>query len=173
MKERVILHSDVNNFFASVECVARVDLFDKPVAVTGNPKKRNGIILAKNEIAKKFGVKTGQVIGEAMAICPELICLPPHYELYEEISAQLHAIYLEYTNYVEPLGLDECWLDVTGSTGLLGGGKEISDKLRERIRAELGVTVSVGVSYNKIFAKLGQRYEKAGRNYGYCKRPVS
>ena len=161
MKERVILHSDVNNFFASVECVARADLFDKPVAVTGNPKKRNGIILAKNEIAKKFGVKTGQVIGEAMAICPELICLPPHYELYEEISAQLHAIYLEYTNFVEPLGLDECWLDVTDSLKYLKKtGKEIADELRKRIKDKFNITVSVGVSFSKIFAKLGSDMHK-------------
>ena len=115
MKERVILHSDVNNFFASVECTTRPELKDKPVAVTGNSEKRNGIILAKNEIAKCYGVKTAQTIGEAKALCPELICLPPHYELYEDISLKLHAIYLDYTNFVEPLGLDECWRDVTDS----------------------------------------------------------
>ena len=115
MKERVILHSDVNNFFASVECSTKPELRNKPVAVTGNPKKRTGIILAKNEIAKKYGVQTGQVIGEAQVLCPELVCLPPHYDLYEKLSLKLHEIYLTYTNFVEPLGLDECWLDVTKS----------------------------------------------------------
>lgn len=156
MKERVILHSDVNNFFASVECSNRPELKDKPVAVTGNPKKRTGIILAKNEIAKKFGVSTGQVIGEAQAICPDLVCLPPHYDLYEEISEKLHQLYLQYTNLVEPLGLDECWLDVTDSLKYLKmTGKEIADEIREKVKKEFGFTVSVGVSFSKIFAKLG------------------
>ena len=161
MKERVILHSDVNNFFASVECATKPELKNKPVAVTGNPEKRTGIILAKNEIAKKFGVSTGQVIGEAKAICPELVCLPPHYSLYEEISQKLHQLYLNYTNYVEPLGLDECWLDVTESLSYLGKtGKEIADEIRKKIKQEFGFTVSVGVSFSKIFAKLGSDLKK-------------
>ena len=161
MKERVILHSDVNNFFASVECANSPELFDKPVAVTGNPEKRNGIILAKNEIAKKFGVKTGQVIGEAKALCPGLICLPPHYQLYEEISGKLHQLYLEYTNFVEPLGLDECWLDVTDSLKYLKKtGVEIAGELRSRIQENFNFTVSVGVSFSKIFAKLGSDLRK-------------
>ena len=161
MKERVILHSDVNNFFASVECSNRPELKDKPVAVTGNPKKRTGIILAKNEIAKKFGVSTGQVIGQAQAICPDLVCLPPHYDLYEEISEKLHQLYLQYTNLVEPLGLDECWLDVTDSLKYLKmTGKEIADEIREKVKKEFGFTVSVGVSFSKIFAKLGSDLRK-------------
>ena len=161
MKERVILHSDVNNFFASVECSNRPELKDKPVAVTGNPKKRTGIILAKNEIAKKFGVSTGQVIGEAQAICPDLVCLPPHYDLYEEISEKLHQLYLQYTNLVEPLGLDECWLDVTDSLKYLKmTGKEIADEIREKVKKEFGFTLSVGVSFSKIFAKLGSDLRK-------------
>ena len=161
MKERVILHSDVNNFFASVECSNRPELKDKPVAVTGNPKKRTGIILAKNEIAKKFGVSTGQVIGEAQAICPDLVCLPPHYDLYEEISEKLHQLYLQYTNLVEPLGLDECWLDVTDSLKYLKmTGKEIADEIREKVKKKFGFTVSVGVSFSKIFAKLGSDLRK-------------
>lgn len=161
MKERVILHSDVNNFFASVECSNRPELKEKPVAVTGNPKKRTGIILAKNEIAKKFGVSTGQVIGEAQAICPDLVCLPPHYDLYEEISEKLHQLYLQYTNLVEPLGLDECWLDVTDSLKYLKmTGKEIADEIREKVKKEFGFTVSVGVSFSKIFAKLGSDLRK-------------
>lgn len=161
IKERVILHADVNNFYASVECSLKPELQGKPVAVTGNPKKRTGIILAKNELAKSFGVKTGQVIGEAQAICPNLICLPPHYDLYEEISQNLHNMYLEYTNFVEPLGLDECWLDVTGSLKYLGkNGIQIANELRSRVKKELNLTISVGVSFSKIFAKLGSDMRK-------------
>ena len=161
MKERVILHSDVNNFFASVECATKPELKDKPVAVTGNPKKRTGIILAKNELAKKYGVKTGQVIGEAKALCPQLVCLPPHYDLYEEISRKLHELYLSYTNFVEPLGLDECWLDVTDSMAYLNkSGLQIADEIRQKVKQEFGFTVSVGVSFSKIFAKLGSDLKK-------------
>jgi len=160
-KNRVILHADVNNFFASVECSNEKSLFDKPVAVTGNPEKRTGIILAKNEIAKKFGIKTGQVIGEAKALCPDLICLAPHYDLYEDISKELHNIYLDYTNYVEPLGLDECWLDITGCEKYLKKtAKQVADELRERVKKELSITISVGVSFSKIFAKLGSDMRK-------------
>lgn len=161
IKDKVILHSDVNNFFASVECLNNPNLKDKPVAVTGNPKKRNGIILAKNEIAKKYGVKTGQTIGEAKALCPNLVCLPPHYDLYEEISGSLANFYLQYTNFVEPLGLDECWLDITGCEKYLyKTGKEIADEIREKIKKEFNLTVSVGVSFSKIFAKLGSDLRK-------------
>ena len=158
---KTILHSDVNNFFASVECATREDLKDKPVAVTGNPEKRNGIILAKNEIAKKFGVKTGEAIWEAKLKCQDLVCLPPHYDVYEKISKKLHEIYLDYTDFVEPLGLDECWLDVTNSlTYLKKSGKEIADEIRERVKEEFQITVSVGVSFSKIFAKLGSDMKK-------------
>ena len=158
---KVILHSDVNNFFASVECVTRPVLKDKPVAVTGNPEKRNGVILAKNDVAKKFGVKTGEVIWEAKQKCPDLVCLAPHYNLYEKISKDLHDLYLDYTDFVEPLGLDECWLDVTNSLKYLKmTGKEIADEIRERVKREFGLTVSVGVSFSKIFAKLGSDMKK-------------
>ena len=161
MNESIILHSDVNNFFASVECAAKPELKDKPVAVAGNPQKRTGIILAKNEVAKKFGIKTGQTIFEAKALCPELICLEPHYHTYEKISSNLHKIYLEYTDQVEPLGLDECWLDVTSSSKVLGKtGEEIAYEIKERIKKEFGITVSVGVSFSKIFAKLGSDLKK-------------
>lgn len=161
MKERTILHVDVNNFFASVECSTRPQLKDLPVAVTGNPKKRTGIILAKNELAKKMGVKTGQAIWEAKNVCPNLVCLPPHYDLYQSISTALHAVYLEYTDRVEPLGLDECWLDVTGCEQYLGkNGKQIADEIRQKIRQKFNFTVSVGVSFNKIFAKLGSDLRK-------------
>ena len=158
---KTILHSDVNNFFASVECATREDLKDKPVAVTGNPEKRNGIILAKNEIAKKFGVKTGEAIWEAKLKCQDLVCLPPHYDVYEKISKKLHEIYLDYTDFVEPLGLDECWLDVTNSLSYLEkSGKQIADEIRERVKEEFHITVSVGVSFSKIFAKLGSDMKK-------------
>ncbi len=161
MKERTILHSDVNNFFASVECATRSELKDKPVAVTGNPEKRNGIILAKNEIAKAQGVKTGEAIWQAQQKCPNLVTLPPHYSLYEKISKELHKIYLSYTDLVEPLGLDECWLDVTPSLNYLQKtGKEIADEIRKRVREKFGFTVSVGVSFSKIFAKLGSDMHK-------------
>ena len=158
---RTILHSDVNNFFASVESTTRPELAGKPVAVTGNPEKRTGIILAKNEIAKSYGVKTGQSIFEAKQFCPELVCLAPHYSVYEEISKKLHEIYLDYTDLVEPLGLDECWLDVTPSLKMLNKtGVQIANEIRERVKKEFGFTVSVGVSFNKIYAKLGSDLKK-------------
>lgn len=161
MKERVILHSDANNFFASVECIGNEKLKTKPVAVTGNPNKRNGIILAKNEIAKKLGIKTGEAIWQAKQKAKDLVCLPPHYDKYEKISLKLHEIYLDYTDFVEPLGLDECWLDVTESLHYLNKtGKEIADEIRTRIKEELSITVSVGVSFSKIFAKLGSDLKK-------------
>ena len=159
--EKIILHSDVNNFFASVECANKKQLQNRPVAVTGNPEKRNGIILAKNKLAKKQGVKTGEAIWQAKKKCPNLICLPPHYDLYEKISKKLHELYLDYTDLVEPLGLDECWLDVTNSIKYLNKtGKEIADEIRQRVKEEFNVTVSVGVSFSKIFAKLGSDMKK-------------
>ena len=159
--KQVILHADANNFFASCECLSKPELKNKPVAVTGNPEKRTGIILAKNEAAKKYGITTGQTIGQALALCPELICLPPHYDLYEDISQLLHNIYLDYTPLVEPLGLDECWLDVTGCENYLQKtGIEIANELRKRAKKEIGLTLSVGVSFSKIFAKLGSDMKK-------------
>ena len=167
---RTILHCDVNNFFASVECISRPELKTKPVAVSGNPETRTGIILAKNEIAKKFGVKTGDAIFEAKQKCPDLICLPPHHSLYEKISKQIIEIYYDYTDTVESFGIDECWLDVTSSTKLLGTGKEIADKIRQRVFDEIGVTISVGVSFSKLFAKLGSDYKKTLCNNRNFKR---
>lgn len=161
MKEKTILHSDVNNFFASVETAMHPEYKDKPLAVTGNPKKRTGIILAKNELAKKFGVKTGEAIWEAQKKCPELVTVGPHYDLYENISQQLHQIYLQYTDLVEPLGLDECWLDVTPSLKVLNkNGEQIANELRKIIKEKFGITVSVGVSFSKLFAKLGSDMKK-------------
>ena len=161
MKEKTILHSDVNNFFASVECSTNPNLLGKPVAVTGNPEKRTGIILAKNELAKKYGVKTGEAIWQAKQKCPDLVTVGPHYALYEKISKEIQELYLEYTDLIEPMGLDECWLDITPSLKYLNKtGKEVADELRSRIKEKFGITVSVGVSFSKLFAKLGSDLKK-------------
>ena len=158
--DRVILHCDLNNFYASVECAINPILWTKPMAVTGNPRTRHGIILAKNQIAKELGVKTAQTIWEAKKLCPNLICLPPQFELYQEYSKKVRAIYLRYTDLVESFGPDECWLDVTKSTHLFGSGEEIADTLRRVVKEETGLTISVGVSFNKFFAKLGSDLKK-------------
>ena len=157
---RIILHSDCNCFYASVECALNPALKGKPVAVSGNPEKRHGIILAKSEEAKKIGVKTGEAIWQAKKKCPQLITLPPNFSKYVEYSKSVKEIYYKYTDMVESFGLDEAWLDVTGSTRLFGNGYKIAQKIRSRIKKELDITVSIGVSYNKIFAKLGSDYKK-------------
>ena len=126
----------------------------------GNPELRHGIVLAKNQIAKKYGVRTGSAIWEARQQCRDLVLVPPHYGRYQEVSAAAREIYISYTDRVEPFGLDECWLDVGGSIGLFGAGPAIADDIRTRIRQELGLTVSVGVSFNKVFAKLGSDMKK-------------
>lgn len=158
--ERIILHSDMNNFFASVECMMNAELKDKFVAVCGREDERHGIVLAKNEKAKAMGVLTGEPIWSARQKCPYLITVSPHFELYIEYSKRAREIYYRYTDQIESFGLDECWLDVTGSTLLFGGGAEIANKIREDIKRELGLTVSIGVSFNKIFAKLGSDMKK-------------
>ncbi len=159
-QDRTILHCDLNGFYASVEALFRPDLKGKPMAVGGDPKKRTGIILAKNEEAKKFGVATGEAIWQAKLKCPNLEVLQPHHELYKEYSRKVNAIYARFTNKVESFGIDESWLDVSGSLKLFGSGVEIADKIRETVKSELGLTVSVGVSFNKVFAKLGSDYKK-------------
>ena len=158
--ERTILHSDLNNFYASVEQRDHPGLHGKPVAVCGNPALRHGIVLAKNDQAKACGVATGQAIWQARERCRDLIVVPPHYDRYLEVSAAVRDIYVSYTDRVEPFGLDECWLDVGGSAGLFGSGKDIADSIRARIQQEIGITASVGVSFNKVFAKLGSDYKK-------------
>ncbi len=160
MKERIILHCDLNNFFASVSLLFNPTLKDLPVAVCGDKENRHGIVLAKNEYAKAYGVKTAEAIFEAKTKCPQLVTLPPIYEKYEEYSKKAHKIYERYTDMIEPFGIDECWLDVTGSTVLFGDGKTIADKIRVDIKKELGITASVGVSFNKVFAKLGSDMKK-------------
>ena len=160
MKDRCILHIDMNNFFATVECRGREDLIGKPVAVGGDAEARHGIILAKNYEAKAYGIRTGESILEARRKCPKLVILPPHYDEYVKISRAARAIYSDYTDLIESFGIDECWIDVTDSEYLFGGGERIADEIRGRIKRELGVTVSVGVSFNKIFAKLGSDLKK-------------
>ena len=158
--ERVILHSDCNSFFASVEASLNPELKETAFAVCGDPEFRHGIVLAKNEKAKKYGIQTGEPIWKAKTKCPKLVTVTPHYKFYKEYSQRIFNIYCRYTDLVEPFGIDECWLDVSGSVNLFGSGKEIADELREVIKKEIGVTVSVGVSYNKIFAKMGSDYKK-------------
>ncbi len=160
MSDRIILHSDLNNFYASVECLYNPALRDKPVAVGGDAEKRHGIVLAKNYEAKKYGIQTGETLWQARRKCPNIVFVPPSYDLYLKYSRIAREIYSEYTDRVESFGLDECWLDVTGSAHLFGGGENIAGKIRERIKSELGVTASIGVSYNKIFAKLGSDMKK-------------
>ncbi|MDE5654598.1 MAG: DNA polymerase IV [Clostridia bacterium] len=157
---RKILHCDANNFYASVECMLDPSLKDKYVAVSGNPDKRHGIILAKNQKAKECGIKTGEVIWEAKRKCPQLVLVPPQYDKYVYYSDKIFDIYCQYTDRVEPFGIDECWLDVTGSMRLFKSATAIAEELRERIKKEIGITISVGVSFNKIFAKLGSDMKK-------------
>lgn len=160
LNKRIILHSDLNNFYASVECLYHPEYRGKPLAVLGDPEARHGIVLAKNYEAKSRDVRTGDPKWMAEQKCPGIVFVPPHYDLYMKHSRLVRQIYSEYTDQVEPYGLDECWLDVTGSTRLFGSGEEIADKIRKRVKSELGVSVSVGVSFNKIFAKLGSDLKK-------------
>ena len=158
--DRVILHCDCNGFFASVECALNPALKDVPMAVGGSVEARHGIILAKNELAKKYNIQTAETIYSAKKKCPSLVIVPPHHDLYEEYSQRVNDIYLEYTDLVEKFGIDESWLDVTGSQQLFGSGEEIAAAIRKRVREEIGITISVGVSFNKVFAKLGSDYKK-------------
>ena len=157
MKQRVILHSDANCFYASCEMVLNPELRGKAVAVGGSEEERHGIILAKSELAKRAGVTTGMPLWEARNKCKDLIIVPPHFEYYSKFSRLLHKIYERYTDYIEPFGLDECWLDVTdcGEDGYL-----IAEEIRNTVKEELGLTVSIGVSFNKVFAKLGSDLKK-------------
>lgn len=159
-EDRDILHCDLNNFYASVECMLNPELKDKFVAVCGNPDARHGIVLAKNEKAKKCGVATGDVMWEAAKKCPELICVPTHFDEYGKYSQIIRDIYYRFTDMVEPYGLDECWLDVTGSKKLHGSPREIADKIRKAVFQETALTISVGVSFTKTFAKLGSDLKK-------------
>ena len=156
---RAILHIDMNSCYASIECLHHPEIRHLPVAVGGDVEARHGIILAKNELAKRAGVKTGEALWQAKQKCPDLVIVPPHYQLYLRFSRMARAIYAEYTDLIEPFGLDEAWIDVTGS-GVFGDAVEIAETVRNRVKFELGITVSIGVSFNKIFAKLGSDYKK-------------
>ena len=176
--ERIVIHSDLNNFYASVERLLNPELAGKPLAVCGSKEERKGIVLAKSEEAKKFGVKTGDTIWQAQKKCPDLVTVPPHFDKYMEYSRKVRAIYARYTDFIESYGIDECWLDVTKSTLIfpkfepkyteVSGERYFTDEylrflgdtIREEVKRELGVTVSCGVSFNKVFAKLGSDLKK-------------
>ena len=161
MDKRVILHIDMNNFYASVECLLNPSIKNYAVAVAGDPNKRTGIILAKNYLAKVYGVKTGEAIWEAKQKCPTLITVAPHFDKYNEYSQKAHKIYYQYTDIIEPFGIDECWLDVTDSLKLFNLTPiEIAKKIQNQIFDELGLTVSIGISWGKTLAKLGSDMKK-------------
>lgn len=155
MNERTILHVDANNFYASVECMLHPELRGYPIAVCGDVEERHGIVLAKNYAAKAYGVSTGEAIWQAKQKCKDLIIVPPHYDDYMKISKAARDIYCDYTDKVEPFGMDECWLQLWGKKYDEKDGINTANAIRDRIKVELGITVSVGVSFNKVFAKLG------------------
>ena len=157
--ERVILHSDINACYASIEQLYHPELRNVPLAVGGDPEARHGIVLAKSEMAKKAGVKTGMALWQAKQVCPNIVFVPPRMDLYLKFSRLAHEIYADYTDLQEPFGIDESWLDVTGSA-IKGDGMAIAKEISARFKKELGITVSIGVSWNKIFAKLGSDYKK-------------
>lgn len=158
--ERVILHSDINSCYASIECRERPELRERPMVVGGDEEARHGIVLAKNELAKGLGICTAETLWEARRKCPELVVVPPDFDLYRRVTDGIRRIYLEYTELCEPFGLDECWLDVSRLAGNAREGEKLAQEIRRRVKREYGVTVSVGVSFNKIFAKLGSDMKK-------------
>ena len=159
-KYRTILHVDANSFFASCETALHPEYASVPMAVCGSVEDRHGIVLAKNELARKYNIKTAETVWSAKQKCPNLLIVRPTYGLYEEMSRKMNRIFYDYTDLVESFGIDESWLDVTGSLKLFGSGELIADSIRARVKKELGITVSVGVSFNKIFAKLGSDLKK-------------
>ena len=158
--KRIILHCDLNNFYASVECVKNPALYGKCVAVCGSEDDRHGIVLAKSQPAKICGVKTGDTIIEARRKCGNLIVVRPDFDTYYDYSEKVKSIYSRYTDLIEPFGMDECWLDISGNENLSGDGFGIAEEIRNSVRSETGLTISVGVSFNKIFAKLGSDMKK-------------
>lgn len=160
--ERIILHVDLNNYYASVECFYNKELRDKPVAVCGSAKDRHGIVLAKNYIAKEYGIRTGEATWEAKKKCTGIIIVPPNFDLYIKMSRLVRGILRSYSDRIEAFGIDENWLDVTESLKLNMSGREIAEKIQRRITCETGLTTSIGISFNKIFAKLGS--DIAGKN---------
>ena len=161
MSDRIIFHADCNNFFASCECLERPELRDVPMAVAGDPENRVGVVVAKNEIAKRAGVKTTDTVHQAQKKCPGIVFVPPRHHFYSEISKRVNAIYLEYTDRVEPASIDESYIDMTDvAPALHMETAALADELRRRVRDEIGITISVGVSFCKIFAKMGSDYKK-------------
>lgn len=158
--EQIILHADANTFYASVECLYRPEIRQRPVAVCGDPEARHGIVLTANRLAKSRGVKTGMAIWQARQVCPALVVVPPDYALYIHFSRMMREIYEEYSDRVESFGLDECWIAVTNPGVTISDGERIAHEIRERVKRELGITISVGVSNNKVFAKLGSDMKK-------------
>jgi DNA polymerase-4 len=157
---RTILHCDLNGFYAAVECLHRPELKNVPMAVCGDVEKRHGIILAKNELAKKFGITTAETVWQAKRKCPGLVLVLPRHDEYDKYSGLVNRLYERFTPLVEPFGIDESWLDVTGTMRIFGDGRKIADTIRAAVKAELGLSVSVGVSFTKVFAKLGSDYKK-------------
>lgn len=161
MADRVIFHADCNNFYASCECLERPELRDVPMAVAGDPENRVGVVVAKNELAKRYGVKTTDTVYQARQKCPQIVFVPPRHRYYAEVSKRVNAIYRDYTDYVEPASIDESYLDMTEASAYLGlSPRELADRLRARVRSEIGITISVGVSFCKVFAKMGSDYRK-------------
>ena len=159
-RNRTILHCDCNSFFASVETALNPHYKDVPMAVCGSVEDRHGIVLAKNELAKKYNIQTAETVFSAKKKCPSLVIAKPHYNEYSEYSRRVNEIYARYTDIIEPFGIDESWLDVTASVKHFGSGEEIAEKIRREVKDEIGITVSIGVSFNKVFAKLGSDYKK-------------
>ena len=160
MNGRTILHSDINSCYATIEHLHHPELSGKPIAVGGDPEARHGIVLTADYMAKKRGVKTGMALWQAKQVCPEITFISPRMDLYLRFSRMAHEIYGEYTDLQEPYGIDESWLDVTASASIKGDGYTIAEEISNRMKSELGITVSIGVSFNKIFAKLGSDYKK-------------
>lgn len=160
LKERIILHCDLNNYFASVESIHHPEYKTVPMAVCGSVQERHGIVLAKNEMAKRAGIQTAMTVKDAKKRCPNLMMVPPHYHQYMEYSKKVQEVYAQVTDRVEPFGIDECWLDVTGSTRLFGSGCDIANFLRREVKERFGLTISVGVSFCKVLAKLGSDMNK-------------
>lgn len=160
MKDRTILHSDINCCYASIEHLYHPELAGKPIAVGGDPEARHGIVLTADYLAKKYGVKTGMALWQTKQLCPEIVFVSPRMDLYLRFSRMAHEIYGEYTDLQEAYGIDESWLDITDSVSLKGDGMEVAREISKRMKSELGITVSIGVSFNKIYAKLGSDYKK-------------
>lgn len=158
--KRIIFHVDQNCYFASVEMISHPEYRNVPMAVVGDQEARHGIVLAKNEPAKKYGIKTAEAIWQAKAKCPDLVLAPAHHEKYEFYSMKLREMYYGYTDRVEPFGLDECWLDMTDACEDYDEAVKIADSIRQRVKDEFNLTCSIGISFNKIFAKLGSDYKK-------------